>query len=195
MSQNTSIVTKERFNQGISSFNEWLEKIDKRQEQFQMHYDEYVPEKNDLKELQGIVSEFNVKAILLGEAWCPDVWRGLPVLARLAEDTGMEVKYFLRDENQDIMSEFLKNGEFQSIPTIVFYDKDLNYLFHWIERPQKANEEMASMRDKFLSNVPAEGEEKDQAMRAYRKEIATKSEEWRHLTLKEIVEHLKNSLS
>ncbi|MDG1990827.1 MAG: thioredoxin family protein [Dehalococcoidia bacterium] len=195
MSHNTSVVTKERFNQGIASFNEWLEKIDNRQKQFKMHYDEYTPEKNDLQELQAIVSEFNIKALLLGESWCPDVWRGLPVLAKLAEETGMEVKYFLKDENQDIMSEFLKDGEFESIPTIIFYDKNLNYLFHWIERPQQANEEMAFMRDKFLSNVPAEGEEKDEAMKAYRREIATKAEEWRHLTLKEIVTNLKNSLN
>ena len=57
------------------------------------------------------------------------------MVARIAEAGGMDMKVFPRDANTDIMDEFLKNGEFQSIPTVVFYTKDYNYLFHWIERP------------------------------------------------------------
>ena len=44
------------------------------------------------------------------------------------------------------MNEFLKDGQFQSIPTFVFYTRDHRYLCHWIERPQKANDEMHLLR-------------------------------------------------
>src|SRR3989304_20153 len=64
----------------------------------------------------------------------------------------------LRDQNLDIANEFLYKGEFQSIPTLVFYTKDLKYLAHWIERAQKARDEMhllsattSKMRDPELS--------------------------------------------
>ncbi len=194
MSETASVVTAARFEQGAKSFNEWLEIIDIREDQFQRNYDEYVPEENNLRELNDLVDKHNIKALVLGEAWCPDVWRGLPVIARLSEATGMQVRYFIKDDNQDIMSEFL-NGEFESIPTIVFYDKNMNYIFHWIERPQEANEEMTALRDKFLQGVPTEGEERDAAMKAFRIEVAKRSEHWRHLTLAEILESLKKNLN
>jgi hypothetical protein len=84
--------------------------------------------------------------LVLGEDWCPDVYRGMPVLARFAEAAGIELRVFPRDENLDIMNEFLKDGEFQSIPTAVFYTRDQQYILHWIERPQQANDEMPEMR-------------------------------------------------
>ncbi|MGH2588322.1 MAG: thioredoxin family protein, partial [Dehalococcoidia bacterium] len=86
------------------------------------------------------------KMLVLGEDWCPDVYRGMPVLARIAEASGIEMRVFPRDENLDIMNEFLKDGEYQSIPTAVFYTKDQRYILHWIERPKQADEEMPLMR-------------------------------------------------
>ena len=114
MSEIASVVTAARFEQGAKSFNEWLEMIDIREDQFQRNYDEYIPEENHLHQLQELVNTHGIKALVLGEAWCPDVWRGLPVISKLSEATGMQARYFLKDENQDIMSEFL-NGEFESI--------------------------------------------------------------------------------
>mgnify|MGYP001193991987 FL=1 len=194
MSEIASVVTVARFEQGAKSFNEWLEMIDIREDQFQRNYDEYIPEENHLHQLQELVNTHGIKALVLGEAWCPDVWRGLPVISKLSEATGMQARYFIKDDNQDIMSEFL-NGEFESIPTIVFYNKNMDYIFHWIERPQEANEEMAVLRDKFLQGIPAEGEARDKAMREFRIEVAKRSEQWRHLTFTEILESLKSNLN
>ena len=83
----------------------------------------------------------------------------MPVIAKLAEATGLGLKIFWRDENIDIMNEFLYKGEFQSIPTLVFFDKDMNNLGVWHERAQKAREEIpvhmspisAKMRDESLT--------------------------------------------
>ena len=51
------------------------------------------------------------------------------------------------DQNLDIMNEFLYKGEFQSIPTFVFYDKNGNKLGVWHERAQKARDEMPQMSE------------------------------------------------
>ena len=85
------------------------------------------------------------KMLVLGESWCPDVFRGAPVFARLAEATGIEARFFFRDQNKDIMAEFLKDGEYESIPVAVFYTKDHQYIAHWIERPVLANREMKEL--------------------------------------------------
>ena len=70
------------------------------------------------------------------------MFRGAPVLAHIAAAAGIEARFFNRDENKDIMAEFLKDGEYESIPVAVFYTKDHENIAHWIERPALANQEM-----------------------------------------------------
>lgn len=170
MTADVSVVTPERFATGLPSFEAWMESITERKNQFERHYEEYTPKSEDIEAVAELVRTRGVKALVLGESWCPDVWRGIPVMARIAEGTGMEVRYFPRDENKDIMGEFLNHGEFESIPTIVFYDGDHQYLGHWIERPALANEDMAELR-KILDAAPEEdGPEKTEASARYREE-------------------------
>jgi hypothetical protein len=82
------------------------------------------------------------KVLVIGEDWCPDVFRGMPVMARIAEAAGMELRVLERDQHTDVMHHFRANGEFDSIPVFVFFTRDGRYLTHWIERPEAANAEM-----------------------------------------------------
>ena len=95
------------------------------------------------------------KVLVISEEWSSDCRRDVPMLARLAEAGGMELRIFRRDgqrfssshrptlaeapdSNADIMAEFLnsKNGQtWQSIPVAVFYTKDLDYVYHYTEYP------------------------------------------------------------
>ncbi|HYS18470.1 MAG TPA: thioredoxin family protein [Candidatus Binatia bacterium] len=95
------------------------------------------------------------KVLVIAEEWSSDCRRDVPMLARLAEAGGMELRIFRRDGqrfsrshrpslaeepdgNADIMAEFLntKNGQtWQSIPVAVFYTKALEYLYHYTEYP------------------------------------------------------------
>ena len=92
---------------------------------------------------------------MISEEWSSDCRRDVPMLARLADGGGLELRIFRRDgarfsasarptlaeapdSNADIMAEFLneKNGQtWQSIPVAVFYTKDLQYLYHYVEYP------------------------------------------------------------
>src|SRR5436309_12678371 len=95
------------------------------------------------------------RILVLSEEWSSDCRRDVPMLARLAEAGGLELRIFRRDgqrfsrshrpsleedadSNADIMAEVLneKNGQtWQSIPVAVFYKRDLEYLSHYIEYP------------------------------------------------------------
>jgi thioredoxin family protein len=95
------------------------------------------------------------KVLVISEDWSSDCRRDVPMLARLAEAGGLELRIFNRDgkafgkghapsmaeapdSNADLMAEFLnvKRGErWQSIPVAVFYTKDLGYLYHYVEYP------------------------------------------------------------
>lgn len=142
-----SVVTQERFDSGLT-YQDYIGQIKQNQDRFQANYDGTTVPEAEAKALREISARANgpAKLLVIGEDWCPDVYRGMPVLAKIAQAAGWELRIFPRDENLDIMNEFLKEGEFQSIPTAVFYTKDHGYITHWIERPNKANEEMPLMR-------------------------------------------------
>ena len=139
MTSPTSVVTPERYESGMKSFAEWMAMAgEERRPEFQKHYDGYTPNMDDIAAIRRMVETRGLKALIIGTDWCPDVWRGLPVLARIAEASGMPLRYFERDANKDIMAEFLNQGEFESVPTVVFYDGNHRYLGHWIERAEPA---------------------------------------------------------
>ena len=194
MTSQASVVTPERFATGLPDFGAWMDAIEQRQKEFQQHYDDFTPNEEDVAALAALVERHGVKALSLGEDWCPDVWRGVPVIAKIAERTGMELRLFKRDENKDIMSEFLNQGEFESIPTIVFYDREHRYLGHWIERAALANEEIAEIRSEVMADVPAEGPERDRAMARYRAATTERAGPWRHAQVSEIRELLEGAL-
>ncbi len=168
--QMESVVTPERFAQGMT-YKEWMAAIDRNQARFQENYDEFSLSDEDAQAFRDLVARPNgpAKCLCLGEAWCPDVFRGAPVMARIAEGSGMELRCFFRDQNKDIMAEFLKNGEHESIPTFVFYTRDHRYIAHFIERPALADEQMGQLHEVGapLRNPDISQEERQAAMKAY----------------------------
>ncbi len=168
--QKESVVTAERFDQGIS-WEQWLEQIDRNQDKFISNYEGSKPDPAEVSAIKALMAKPGgpAKVLALGEAWCPDVFRGLPMLAKLCEATGLELKIFFRDQHLDIMNEFLYKGEFQSIPTIVFYTADLKYLGHWIEKAKKARDEAPVMQaiTAKMRNPDITPEERQQYMTEY----------------------------
>ncbi len=188
MNQKTSVVTPERFDKGLT-FEQYLASIKVNKDRFQENYEKFHIRPADASDLAVMARQPGgpAKFLVLGEDWCPDVIRGLPVAARMAEASGMELRIFPRDENLDIMNEFLNQGKFQSIPTCVFYTKDLQYIATWTERPALANRERAEFEARF-KGLP------EQEMRAKVRELTQpRWPAWQHETVWEIIELLKKS--
>ncbi len=149
--QNVSVVTPERLASGLTWPQYFGDRVKRNKDKFQFNFDQTHISEEDARALKALAARENGPAtmLVLGEDWCPDVFRGLPVLVRIAEAAGIEVRIFPRDDNLDIMNEFLNHGESQSIPTAVFYTRDHRYIAHWIERPAKANAELGDIQKLF----------------------------------------------
>jgi thiol-disulfide isomerase/thioredoxin len=186
-----SVVTPQRFESGLS-YQEFLDQTKVNRDRFDMNYEGTTISDEDAAALRALAAKANgpAKMLVLGEDWCPDVYRGLPVLAKIADAAGIEFRAFPRDQNLDIMNEFLNNGEFQSIPTAVFYTKDQRYIYHFIERPQKANEEMPIMREIYAGRTR---EEAAPDVLAFQMESPVWAG-WRDATVKEIIEKLEEKV-
>jgi len=127
------------------------------------------------------------KILVISEDWSSDCRRDVPVLARLAEAGGMELRIFNRDgkkilgtrrpdpaaapgANHDIMLEFMnrKNGgEWASVPVAVVYTKDFQELCRYIEYPAIYNKDRIRARQQAARPGETEAQTKERGMREF----------------------------
>ncbi len=78
--------------------------------------------------------------VLITEGWCGDAAQSVPVIALLANENPLiDLKLILRDENLEIMDQYLTNGG-RSIPKLIILDQSFNELAIWGPRPENAQE-------------------------------------------------------
>lgn len=64
----------------------------------------------------------NVTWVVLTESWCGDAAHVVPVLNKIAElNDGIELQLVFRDENEELMNQYLTNGA-KSIPKLIMTD-------------------------------------------------------------------------
>lgn len=187
-----SVVTKERFDQGLL-YSDYLSAVNVNKDRFELYYETSADalDDQDVEFFKNIVENGVNKVLVIGEDWCPDVFRGMPLMARIAESSGMEMRVFPRDNHLDIMDEFLKDGEHQSIPVFVFYNNNHEYIAHWIERPEFATNEMSEIRQKVLKDN--EGADEREIRRASRDATNARFPYWQKVTVEDLKELLSKT--
>ncbi len=77
--------------------------------------------------------------LILTEAWCGDAAQNIPVIEKVAAASDkIETRYILRDENLELMDQFLTNGG-RAIPKLIAIDAEtLELLGSWGSRPAAA---------------------------------------------------------
>jgi hypothetical protein len=109
--------------------------------------------------------------LMLAENWCGDVHRNSPLIAHICEAMpGCELRVFLRDQNPELRDSFLNNG-YQSIPVVVFFDKDWNEIGRWLERAHAATTKAGQIRANTLEKAPQDKASQDAAMNEFRSQV------------------------
>lgn len=81
--------------------------------------------------------------LVITEGWCGDAAHVVPVLAKIAAASQGEIdlRLVLRDENLDLMDDYLTNGG-RSIPKLIFLNEDQEEIGMWGPRPADAQQIM-----------------------------------------------------
>ena len=118
------------------------------------------------------------KVVVISEDWSSDCRRDVPYLQRLAEAGGLELRIFNRDgekllrdrpdastsPNADLMLRYMNartDGTFASIPVAVFFDRDFNELYRYVEFPSSYHKD--TLVAKIRSARPGETPEQKKA--------------------------------
>ena len=125
------MITKERFAEGLT-LQQYLDQMGMNRDRFARAFDAARPDDPRALEKLGNAA----KLLVITEDWCGTSLAYFPAVAKLvAGRPDIEMRIFLRDENPDVMDQFLKRGLHRSIPVFAFFDEDMNELARFIEQP------------------------------------------------------------
>jgi Thioredoxin len=148
-------IDRARFAQGLT-YDAFKAQMTRNRDRFEENERRVQLRTDDLAAFRALPRTLSV--VVLAEDWCGDVIANLPVLGRLATESGkLDLRIFLRDQNDDIMQRYLNRGQFKSIPVFVFFDESFRELGHWIERPASVTDLRAKRRAEIFATHPEFG--------------------------------------
>lgn len=148
-----AVVTRERFEQGMT-YEAYKAQMTRNRDHLEENERTVALPPEDVEFFRQLPEALDV--LVLVEDWCGDVIANVPVLAHLAAASGtLNLRFFLRDQNPDLMDRYLNQGVHRSIPTFVFFDRQFREIGHWIERPARISEIQGKMMDELFATDPA----------------------------------------
>lgn len=86
--------------------------------------------------------------LVITEGWCGDAAQNIPAINKMAEAaSGIELKFILRDENPEIMDQYLTNGS-RSIPKLICLDAgNMEEIGSWGPRPASIQSRAMKWKD------------------------------------------------
>jgi len=119
------------------------------------------------------------KILVITEGWCGDSAQILPYMQKWAVAKGHELRIVIRDENLDLMDQFLSNGA-RAVPMFIFLNQNFDVVARWGARPE--------ILQNMVTNWKAEGLLKETFITMIHKWYADDKgkaciEEWERLSL------------
>lgn len=144
-------VTRQQFEAGLT-YEAFKAQMTRNLDRLTANEDRITIEPTDLEAFRSLPRPLKVLAI--AEDWCGDVVANLPVLGRLAAESGkLDVRVALRDSTE-VIDSYLNQGTFKSIPVFVFLDEDFNEIGVFIERPDSVTAQRAEHRAQMFAEHP-----------------------------------------
>lgn len=127
----------------------------------------------------------NLSVLVITEDWCGDAMLNIPILLRICEAAHVQIKILPRDENEELMNQYLTNGS-KSIPIFIFFNAKGEQEAVWGPRAPKIQSIVDEARENLPSQDSPDFEEKQREMilfltKAYRENDALWTEVYESL--------------
>ena len=145
---------KARFDQGMT-YDDFVAGMTRNKDRFVANEEKVRVSQDDVNALR----KHPLNVMVLAADWCGDVIANLPVLGIIAKESdALDLRIFERDQNEDLMDQYLNQGKFKSIPVFAFFDpaswKEVGV---FIERPESVTEMRAKKRREIFAAHPEFG--------------------------------------
>ena len=141
-------LTTERFLQGMTP-NEHVANMKINKERFSQVLANVEIPAEDKEYFSNLPSPLRVGVIT--EDWCGDHVSTVPVLYKLADDTGkLDVRVFMRDQNWDLAEVYLPENRRDTVPVFAFFaPDDMRHIGLFIETSQELVPAIDGMEDEI----------------------------------------------
>jgi hypothetical protein len=148
-------IDRARFAKGLT-YEQYKDQMTRNRDRVEANEANVEIDPADLDAFRSLNGPMHVLA--LAEDWCGDVIANLPILGRLAGRSGtLDVRIFLRDQNKDLIQQYLNQGKYESIPVFAFFDDAFSEIGVFIERPASVTERRAEQRKQIHAEHPEFG--------------------------------------
>jgi cyanate lyase len=166
------------FEKGMT-FSEYQNSMQVNQEQVDRVYEQVTLSEDDLTLLKEL-AQHKWKGVVLTADWCGDAALNVPIVQKVAEVSGIELHYLIRDDNLELMDQYLTNGKSRSIPIFIFFDETGKEAMVWGPRAHQVEDLVSTLRAELPPADSTEFEEAQKNMyRNFKETITTDPTIWR----------------
>lgn len=159
----------------------YIDSMKTNKEELLSIYERFQVPKQDEERLEQLRSN-NLHVIVLTEDWCGDAMVNVPILLRICEKAKIEARMLLRDQNLELMDQYLTDGTKRAIPIFIFIDESGNEYAVWGPRAPKVQQFVEDERAKLPPKDSPEFEDKQKEMyRAFKQRFTTDEDMWLHI--------------
>ena len=133
------------FEKGLTA-DAYRETLDYHKDNFAKIYDSFELPKDE--EFFQDIQKKQLRVIVLAEPWCGHCMLNIPILLHFAKATQMDVRFLLRDENLELMDQYLTNGN-RTIPIFIFINQNGEEVAKWGPMAEKTRNILAPHREKL----------------------------------------------
>ncbi|ULT57449.1 thioredoxin family protein [Neobacillus drentensis] len=152
----------EWFQNGMSA-EEYLNSMKQNKEEMLTIYEKFTLTSEDQAKLGGL-REQHLRVMALTEDWCGDALLNNPILMKIAEAAGIELRFILRDQNLELMDQYLTNGTSRAIPIYIFINEEGNEVAVWGPRAAEMQALVMERRADLPDKDAPDFQEKQMAM-------------------------------
>jgi len=152
----------EWFQKGMTA-DEYMDSMKQNKEEMLTIYKKFNLTSEDENKLAAVRGQ-NLRVIALSEDWCGDALLNNPILMEIAEAAGMELRFILRDQNLELMDQYLTNGTSRAIPIYIFINEEGNEAAVWGPRAPEMQALVMERRAGLPDQDAPDFQEKQMAM-------------------------------
>jgi len=128
------------------TYSEYIELLDDNLPLHQLHYKKFNLSDESIDKISLLKS---YRILVITEPWCGDSLALIPIIRKVFETrSDWELKVILRDENPDLIDQYLTNGA-RAIPIFLFLDEKGTPVFKWGPRPEAAQQIFEDHREQI----------------------------------------------
>ncbi len=130
-------------------------------------------------ELPKLELNIGTRVVVLTADWCGDAMLCVPIIQRMCEQHGVESRFLIRDENLELMDQYLTNGTSRAIPIFIFLNENWEEHAVWGPRSQLVQDFITTERAQLPTKEDPTFEDKQKAMYAtFRHKLSTDTTIW-----------------